>query len=214
AGQYTYGYNAGLSGKVETKSVDGITRGSYSYIDADGILQTVEYTADALNGFRAAATNLPRAPVDNSLAPEPVRETPEVAQARADFMAAYNEAASRASNDDTVETVAAPIIAPVQITAPAPIEPAVVALRAAPYPRASFAYQFSSPVYTYTNGNPFLSAPLQYTLGGPILRAAPLEIRPVAPILRVPAETPEVAMARAEHLAAVEKEKARIAASN
>lgn len=52
----------------------------YSYIDSDGILQTVEYTADALNGFRAAATNLPRAPVDNALAPEPVRETPEVAQ--------------------------------------------------------------------------------------------------------------------------------------
>lgn len=49
-------------------------------MDSNGILQTVEYTADALNGFRAAATNLPRAPVDNSVAPEPVKETPEVAQ--------------------------------------------------------------------------------------------------------------------------------------
>lgn len=49
-------------------------------MDSDGILQTVEYTADALNGFRAAATNLPRAPVFNPIAPEPVRDTPEVAK--------------------------------------------------------------------------------------------------------------------------------------
>lgn len=35
-GQYTYGYNGGSSAKVETKSLDGITRGSYSYVDADG----------------------------------------------------------------------------------------------------------------------------------------------------------------------------------
>ncbi len=58
-------------------------------MDSNGILQTVEYTADALNGFRAAATNLPRAPIDNALAPEPVRETPEVAQVRLLFYKKY-----------------------------------------------------------------------------------------------------------------------------
>lgn len=37
-GQYTYGYNGGSSAKVETKSLDGVTRGSYSYVDAEGEL--------------------------------------------------------------------------------------------------------------------------------------------------------------------------------
>lgn len=35
-GQYTYGYNGGSSAKIESKSLDGITRGSYSYVDAEG----------------------------------------------------------------------------------------------------------------------------------------------------------------------------------
>lgn len=89
-GQYAYGYSGGLSSKTETKSFDGVTRGSYSYVDANGLLQTVEYTADALNGFRAAATNLPQAPHDVRLAPLPVTETAEVAAARAEHMAAYD----------------------------------------------------------------------------------------------------------------------------
>lgn len=88
-GQYAYGYSGGLSSKTETKTLDGVTRGSYSYVDANGLLQTVEYTADALNGFRAAATNLPKAPIDARLAPLPVEETAEVAAARAEHMAAY-----------------------------------------------------------------------------------------------------------------------------
>lgn len=96
-GQYAYGYSGGPSIKAESKSIDGITRGSYSYIDPDGKLQTVEYTADALNGFRAAATNLPHAPIDDKLAPEPVQETPEVAKARAEHLAAYKEAEIRAA---------------------------------------------------------------------------------------------------------------------
>nr|CAD7570918.1 unnamed protein product [Timema californicum] len=61
-GQYSYGYAGGLSAKSEVKSFDGVTRGGYSYVDANGELQTVSYTADALNGFRVAATNLPKAP--------------------------------------------------------------------------------------------------------------------------------------------------------
>lgn len=204
----------------------------HSYVDSDGILQTVEYTADAQNGFRAAATNLPRAPVYNPIAPEPVRETPEVAQARADHMAAYNEAAARAAVDDTVETIAAPLAAPIaQIATPiaTPIANAgFVAVRTADYPSAAFSYQFNSPAYAYATGNFYANAPYQYTFGSPLLRASPLEIRPAAvdirpaaveirtvPLeLQTPAETPEVAQARAEHLAAVEMEKARIAATN
>ncbi len=140
-------------------------------------------------------------------------------------MAAFNLAATRANTeDDTVETMAAPIATP-QIAQIAPINP-FLALRTSEFPRASFAYQFNSPAYAYTTGNFYANAP--YVFGTQILRASPLEIRPTAvdirpatmeirtsPIeLMAPTETPEVAMARAEHLAAVEKEKARIAATS
>ena len=85
-GQYSYGYGGGASGsKQEVRSFDGSVRGSYSYVDSKNELQTVDYTADALNGFRVAATNLPVAPVDNNLAPVDtnvaplaVQDTPEV----------------------------------------------------------------------------------------------------------------------------------------
>ena len=58
-GQYNYGYSNADSAKVETKSADGVVRGSYSYIDANGLLQRTEYISDAL-GFRVAATNIPK----------------------------------------------------------------------------------------------------------------------------------------------------------
>merc|ERR1712115_618523 len=57
-GQFNYGYSNPLSTKQELKTADGVTRGSYSYVDANGIVQTVNYLSDAM-GFRVAATNLP-----------------------------------------------------------------------------------------------------------------------------------------------------------
>merc|ERR1712110_100459 len=57
-GQYSYGYSDPNSVKQEIKTADGVTRGAYSYVDANGIVQTVNYIADAL-GFRVGATNLP-----------------------------------------------------------------------------------------------------------------------------------------------------------
>merc|ERR1712107_797253 len=51
AGQYSFGYNDGSSVKQEIKTADGVIRGAYSYVDADGIVQSVNYIADAL-GFR------------------------------------------------------------------------------------------------------------------------------------------------------------------
>lgn len=102
-GQYTYGYNGGSSAKVESRSIDGITRGSYSYVDGGGRLQTVEYTADALNGFRTAATNLPKAPID---------DTPEVIQAKAEHFRAFNEASRRSDNENiNDQPIAAQIVA-------------------------------------------------------------------------------------------------------
>jgi len=60
-GQYNYGYTNQDSSKSEFKSADGVVQGAYSYIDANGVLQSVQYISDAL-GFRVAATNLPVAP--------------------------------------------------------------------------------------------------------------------------------------------------------
>ena len=87
-GQYSFGYSDGNSGKQEIKTADGVIRGSYSYVDSDGIVQTVNYIADAL-GFRVGATNLPVHHVDAAVAEEaPVvaaaaipEETPVVAAA-------------------------------------------------------------------------------------------------------------------------------------
>ncbi|CRK95871.1 CLUMA_CG009318, isoform A [Clunio marinus] len=106
-GSYSYGYGGGPSAKSEVKTLDGVTRGSYSYVDANSKLQTVEYVSDAL-GFRVAATNLPTPPVDNGVAPvdlaeppKPVEDTVEVKQARAEHLAAVAKAESEsvASND-------------------------------------------------------------------------------------------------------------------
>ena len=57
-GQYNYGYATADSSKSEVRTADGIVQGTYSYVDANGILQTTNYISDAL-GFRVAATNLP-----------------------------------------------------------------------------------------------------------------------------------------------------------
>ena len=57
-GQYNYGYQSQDQSKAEVKTADGVVRGAYSYVDANGIVQSVNYISDAL-GFRVAATNLP-----------------------------------------------------------------------------------------------------------------------------------------------------------
>nr|CAD7455343.1 unnamed protein product [Timema tahoe] len=89
-GQYSYGYAGGLSAKSET----------------------VSYTADALNGFRVAATNLPKAtaPIESAplVGPEPVQDTPEVAAAKAAHLALVSGAAPEAP-------IPAPLVAPVPV---------------------------------------------------------------------------------------------------
>lgn len=107
-GQYSYGYNDGLSAKAESRSVDGTVNGGYSYVDANGLVQNVQYTADSL-GFRTAATNLPVGPAPAVAAIAPVQvaatipaivsagplETPEVIAAKAAHFAAHVEARTR-----------------------------------------------------------------------------------------------------------------------
>ena len=170
-GQYTYGYSGGPSAKIESKSFDGVTRGSYSYIDANDKLQTVSYTADDVHGFRVAATNLPEGPADNGVAPiddgkapESVTDTPEVAQAKAEHLAAVQEAIVRnaaAEKEDAAEEeekVEEPIVEEVKTVEPIKIEaPAsVIAVKATPVITAPFV---AGPVIAH----PHIPASFAYT---------------------------------------------------
>merc|ERR1712218_241865 len=111
-GNLQYGYANINSQKHEVGNTYGGVSGSYSYVDANGVVQTTNYIADAL-GFRVQATNLPvapeapevaelkapvfdlEAPVFDLVGPAPVEDTPEVVAAKAAFKAAFDEAASR-----------------------------------------------------------------------------------------------------------------------
>lgn len=101
-GQYAYGYAEPHSTKQEVRSLDGITRGSYSYRDAAGKLQTVDYTADA-KGFHVAATNLPQR---QFRAPSSPAGDARSAGAGADIPVAAAAAAAH-NSADTVEVAAA-----------------------------------------------------------------------------------------------------------
>lgn len=105
-GNTQYGYSNINSAKHEAGNAFNGVSGSYQYVDANGQLQTVTYVADAL-GFRTADSRLPVhdaalpvAPVYDGVAPAPVQDTPEVAAARADHLAKFEEVkASRAKRE-------------------------------------------------------------------------------------------------------------------
>jgi len=101
-GQFSFGYQNINSARVESKDAFGVTHGSYQYVDANGILETVNYVADPVNGFRVAGTNIPVASATPSVvlpvAPLPVEDTPEVAAAKAEHLAAV-EAAQAAAEE-------------------------------------------------------------------------------------------------------------------
>ncbi|KAG8235989.1 hypothetical protein J437_LFUL016522 [Ladona fulva] len=165
-GQYSYGYAGGPSAKSEVKTFDGVTRGGYSYVDAEGKVQNVKYVADAVNGFRVSATNLPVAPealpVEPLEAPQPVEDTPEVAAAKEAHFAAYEEAKAKAeaapeeptteeeSSDEPEE----------ESVAPADLLPAGVLSRNAP---PSITYSAYAPALAYRTVSPaVVSAPVSY----------------------------------------------------
>merc|ERR1712066_313926 len=89
-GNLAYGYQNFNSAKQEQGNAYGGVQGSYTYADEAGV-HTVNYVADDF-GFRVAGDNLPVAPVYNAA---PVVDTPEVAEAKAAFFAAFEAEASR-----------------------------------------------------------------------------------------------------------------------
>jgi hypothetical protein len=46
-GDYNYGYATPTSSKQEFRTPDGVVQGTYSYVDANGVVQTVNYVSDA-----------------------------------------------------------------------------------------------------------------------------------------------------------------------
>merc|ERR1711881_674137 len=140
-GNLAYGYANINSAKQETGNTYGGVTGSYSYTDANGLVQTVNYIADGL-GFRVAATNLPVAPavpeveplvaptfnpeplvapvfnpeplvapVYSGVAPEHVAETPEVLAARAEFQKIFDEVNAREKRSTPAATTALEVAA-------------------------------------------------------------------------------------------------------
>ncbi|XP_034657930.1 uncharacterized protein LOC117894805 [Drosophila subobscura] len=89
---YSYGYSDDTAARAEYSSRDGSSRGFYSYVDADGKLQTVRYEASRGQGFKAEGSSLPQAPVDEGKPPLPVADTEEVQQARSAHLNALREA--------------------------------------------------------------------------------------------------------------------------
>lgn len=80
SGNYKFAVNLNGQSRTEQATADGTLRGSYTFIDGNGVQQTVEYTAGP-DGFQATGNHLP-------VAPEPIQETEEVAKARALHLAA------------------------------------------------------------------------------------------------------------------------------
>merc|ERR1712121_23724 len=99
-GNLAYGYQNINSAKQEQGNTYGGVTGSYTYADEAGV-HTVNYVADDF-GFRVAGDNLPVAPVYNAALPvapvfnpAPVVDTPEVAEAKAAFFAAFEAEKAR-----------------------------------------------------------------------------------------------------------------------
>merc|ERR1711962_348668 len=92
-GQFSFGYAGGPSAKTEARNAYEVTTGSYQYVDANGILQTVNYISDDINGFRVQGTNLPvnglAAPVFEGVQAVQIADTQEVIDAKAAFAEAY-----------------------------------------------------------------------------------------------------------------------------
>ncbi|KAM8710892.1 hypothetical protein ACLKA7_017508 [Drosophila subpalustris] len=89
---YSYGYSDENAARAEYTTRDGSSRGFYSYVDANGKLQTVRYEAGGRQGFKAEASNQPQAPVDDQKAPLPVTDTREVQEAREAHLNALRKA--------------------------------------------------------------------------------------------------------------------------
>lgn len=186
-GQYQYNYNSDIDSRQEVRDGRGQTLGSYSYIDEKGILQKAEYVAGP-NGFQISATNLPK-------------DTPEVAAAKAQHEAAVNYARSILPPLPPEPVRPEPVVRPQPISRSEQLDriSSEVARAKAAYERALRAQEDET--LKRQQGLQFPAA-VQPQL---TLQTTPRP-RPQITADQIPrsefGETPEVALARKEHLAA------------
>merc|ERR1712198_585655 len=192
-GQFSFGHAGGPLARTEARNAHGVTTGSYQYVDANGLLQTVNYVADPVNGFRVAGTNLPvgpavpaaaplEAPVFDLPVPVAVEDTPEVAAAKAEFQAAFDEAAAasaerRKREAEEVAVAAAPAILPAAAAvAHAPLVKSVVETPATVETEVA-----ATPVISYAAA-PAIAAPaIAAPVATPLAAAAPVAVAAAAP---------------------------------
>jgi len=206
-GNLAYGYANINSAKQETGNTYGGVTGSYSYTDANGLVQTVNYIADGL-GFRVQATNLPVAPVaelaqpvhdyvlpvapvfegvapvHEYTLPVPVVDTPEVAAAKAEFQAAFDAAASREKRSTPAATTVLPAAVPYAGLGYAGF-PYAAGL---PYAHGYHGYPYAAG-YPYATGYPYAAGYAGfagYPYAAPVA-AAPVAAAPVAAVAAAPA---------------------------
>jgi hypothetical protein len=180
-GNINYGYSNINSAKHEVGNTYGGVTGSYSYVDAYGLPQTVNYVADAL-GFRVAGTNIPVAksvdlaqPVFDLVGPAPVEDTDEVKAANEEFNKAFEEAqaASAARRRRSAEF----------LTVPASTQPLAIAAPA--YAGLGLGYAAAPLGLGYAAaplGLGYAAAPLGLGYAAPIAASAPLAYAAAAPV--------------------------------
>ncbi|ODM98258.1 Cuticle protein 6 [Orchesella cincta] len=101
-GRYSFSYNTADASRQEERNLDGSVSGSYSYTDPEGKLVQIDYTAGA-SGYKAYGENVPPSHPVVQL-PQPVQDTPEVQQARAEFLETYNRELARIQQDAATAT--------------------------------------------------------------------------------------------------------------
>jgi len=196
-GNVAHGYSDLNSVKHEQGNAHLGVTGSYSYVDPNGQLQTTNYIADAL-GFRVQATNLPvapaapavpevelpvapvytgKAPVFDLVGPSPVVDTPEVAAAKAEFQAKFDEVANREKRSTPAATE--------------PLVPAPAPLAVAPFGYAGAyagAYAPFAGAYHHAGYAPYglpAHGPIAYTAAPALPAPAPVAtVVPSAPSAR------------------------------
>merc|ERR1712156_476400 len=229
-GNTQYGYSNINSAKHEVGNAHGV-QGTYSYVDANGIVQTTNYIADDL-GFRVSATNLPVAPgTPEVMAPItapsltgsfPVAATtPVVAPATytvpvaAHTPVTYAAAAPIVTNAAPVHHYTLPVAPTFDGKAPEPVQdtPEVAAAKAA---HIALVEANQLPVHTYTlpvaptfDGKAPKPAHIAKVEGNVLPTEHVFYDLPVAPVYDGKApepvqDTPEVAAAKAAHIALVE----------
>merc|ERR1711963_429362 len=169
-GQFSFGHAGGPSARTEARNAFGVTTGSYQYIDANGLLQTVNYVADPVNGFRVAGTNLPVGPAVPAAAA--IAALPYPYAAGLNLAYAGLPVAAPAVLPAAAAVAHAPLVKSV-VETPATVETEVAATPVISYAAAP---AIAAPALTYAAA-PAIAAPV----ATPLAAAAPVAVAAAAP---------------------------------